>query len=251
LQTGIEAASRESKRRATAAALGIAITKSVRQREKTPEQQVHQDLTSCLEGAYRDAAIALSGRLPALFPTSLTTPGLTDPLFLLLEQTSRGVSRGGTWLYNASRAIMAVLICKLVTGCTLAQALKHLSLPRLVGGRIADLNWILQQQPDSLEELVHSVVACARELEALPIDWTLRARIASTGPAIRAVRTRAGGDVELARYWLVNEYAGQHIANTRHRYAWTHMCPPEMVKELHADYELHQTLEAINVDIAS
>lgn len=249
LQTGIETANRESKRRSTAASLGIAIAKPVRQHEKTSEQLIHQDLASCLKGAYRDSAIALSGGIPALYPTSLTTPGLTDPLSLMLERTSKGVSRG-TWLYNASRAITAMFICTLVTGCSLRQARLHLSVPNL-GSRISGLNQMLQQQPDAVDELAKSVVACALELETLRINWTARVRIASSAPAIRAVRTRTGGDLELARYWLVNEYAGRYIANTRHRYAWTHMCSPELVKELHADHELHQTLEAIDVDIAS
>lgn len=250
LESGIETASRWNTRRVTAAAVGMRLVEFERYGQITSKIRLRQDLRLCLRDAYREMAISLPGGVPALFPTSLTKPGLIDPLSQLLEQAAAGDSRG-TWLYNASRATMATFIVMLVTGCRVRQALDHLSLPRSLESRIGSLNRHLQQFPDAIEEVVDSVIACTQELAALGIVWKMRAEIASRAPAIRAVQTRTEGDFELARYWLVNEYAGQHIANKRDRYAWTHMCSPEMVRELHADHELHEELEVIHIGIAS
>lgn len=250
LELGIQAASRANTLKVTAAAVGIGLVALGRYGQVGSEKRPRQDLRLRLRDAYRETAIALPGGVPALFPTSLTKRGLIDPLAQLLEQAAAGDSRG-TWLYNASRATMATFIVMLVTGCGVTTASRHLSLPGTVAFRTAALNRHLQRSPDAIEEVVDSVITCAQELAALEIAWKVRAEIASKASAIGAVQTRTGGDLELARYWLVNEYAGQHIANKRDRYPWTHMCSPEMVRELHADRVLHKELEVIHMGIAS
>lgn len=191
----------------------------------------------------------LPGGVPPLYPVALTGPEVVDPLANVLEALASPESRSG-WLYNRSRGCMSMYVASVVNRVSIRRVSNTPERHTLRSHVLPVLHRFLRGSPDHIQQLAECVVDAAVKLEELAIDWELRRQISESPEALDLVLAHTD-DVELARYWLVNEFACRFIPNARDAYTWTHMCPPEMVRELHANEGLLRQLELVSVSVAS